>query len=51
VPQANEILKEMKVELVSDGLSVQFVPDAKDLDECRQLGQRVAERLVAIVDS
>ena len=50
VPQANEILKEMKVELVSDGLSVQFVPDAKDLDECRQLGQRVAERLVAIVD-
>ncbi len=50
VPQANEILREMKVELVSDGLSVQFVPDAKDLDECRKLGQRVAERLVATVD-
>jgi flavorubredoxin len=51
VSQANAILKEMKVELVSDGFSVQFVPDEKDLDECRKLGQRVAERLVEMVDS
>ncbi len=50
VPQINAILKEMKVELVSEGLSVQFVPDEKDLDECRKLGQRVAERLEATVD-
>jgi len=40
----------MKVELVSDGFSVQFVPDEKDLDECRKLGQRVAERLVETGD-
>lgn len=50
VPQINAMLKEMKVELVSDGLSVQFVPEEKDLDECRKLGQRVAERLGATVD-
>ena len=50
VPQINAMLKEMKVELVSDGLSVQFVPDEKDLDECRKLGQRVAGRLGATVD-
>jgi flavorubredoxin len=50
VPQINAILKEMKVELVSEGLSVQFVPEEKDLDECRKLGQRVAERLEATVD-
>jgi flavorubredoxin len=50
VPQINAILKEMKVELVSDGLSVQFVPDEKDLDECRKLGKSVARRLAATVD-
>ncbi len=50
VPQINAMLKEMKVELVSDGLSVQFVPDEKDLDECRKLGKSVARRLAATVD-
>ena len=50
VPQINAILEEMKVELVSDGLSVQFVPDEKVLDECRELGKSVAERLVTMVD-
>ena len=49
VPQANAMLNEMKVELVSDGVSVQFVPDEKDLDGCRKLGQRVAARLAETV--
>ena len=49
VPQINAILETMKVELVSDGLRVQFVPDEKDLDECRELGKSVAARLVEMV--
>ncbi len=47
VAQVNAMLEEMKVELVSDGLSVQFVLDEERLEECRALGQSVAERLVA----
>ncbi len=50
VSHVNAILEEMKVELVSDGLSVQFVPDEKVLDECRELGKSVAARLTEMVD-
>ncbi|MFH1865648.1 MAG: flavodoxin domain-containing protein [Candidatus Eisenbacteria bacterium] len=50
VAQINAILQKMEVELVSDGLRVQFVPDEKDLDECRELGKSVAARLVEMVD-
>jgi flavorubredoxin len=34
VPKINAILEKMKVDLVSDGVRVQFVPDEKDLEEC-----------------
>ena len=50
VSQVNAILKEMNVELVSDGLSVQFVPDETSLDKCRELGKFVAARLTEMVD-
>jgi flavorubredoxin len=50
VPQINAILEKMKVELVSEGIRVQFVPDERDLDECRELGKTVASRLVEMVN-
>jgi flavorubredoxin len=50
VAQTNAILEKMNVELVSDGLRVQYVPDEKDLNQCRELGKSVAARLVEIVN-
>ncbi|MFH1690220.1 MAG: flavodoxin domain-containing protein [Candidatus Eisenbacteria bacterium] len=50
VAQINAIFEKMKVELVSEGLRVQFVPDEKDLNECRELGKSVAARLVEMAD-
>ncbi len=41
----NDLLKQMKVELVSDGVKVQYVPDDNALNECRALGVLVADRL------
>jgi len=49
VAQVNDVLRDMKVELVSDGVSVRFVPDEEALEECRGLGRAVAERLKATV--
>ncbi len=40
-----EVLKEMGVELVGDGLKVKYVPDDDALAQCRLLGEQVAERL------
>jgi hypothetical protein len=39
----------MKVEQVAEPLKVRYVPDDDALDECRQLGAKVAERLVSNV--
>jgi flavorubredoxin len=43
--QLNDMLAEMKVEIVSEPLSVKYVPDKQDLARCRQLGELVANRL------
>jgi hypothetical protein len=40
----------MKVELVSEGLRVQYVPKADDLERCRQLGLKVAEKIKDLPD-
>ena len=39
------ILEEMKVELVAEPVTVNFVPDSEALGKCHELGVRVAERL------
>ncbi len=46
VGQISKILTQMKVELVDEGLDVQYVPDAAALGRCRALGERVAKVLV-----
>lgn len=45
----NEYLKEMGVELISEGLSVKYVPKAKDLENCFTLGKTIGEKLDQIV--
>ena len=44
----NGILTEMKVELVSDGIKVKYVPDRVVLEDCYQLGVKVADKLKEI---
>jgi len=41
----NAHLEEMNVELVSDGIRVQYVPDAEDLEKCFQFGAHIASEL------
>lgn len=47
VKQVHETLKAMKVDLVGDGLKVQYVPDDDDLKHAYALGLSVAEKLMA----
>ena len=41
----NEFLKSMNVDLISDGVKANYVPDADALDECCSLGTALAETL------
>ncbi|MFA4986954.1 MAG: FprA family A-type flavoprotein [Candidatus Brocadiia bacterium] len=45
VKQLEGLLKDMKVEIVSDSVNVKYVPDATDLDSCFALGVSVARKL------
>ena len=49
VGHLNEFLKKMKVDLVSEGISVKYIPDEKALSECRSLGKDISDRLKEIV--
>ena len=49
VGQVSAILEKMKVELVGEGLRVQYVPTEEDLEQCRALGETVAKRLLETV--
>jgi flavorubredoxin len=46
VAQIEEMLREMKVELVAEGVKAIYVPDAEVLARCRVLGETVAARVV-----
>jgi flavorubredoxin len=45
VRQLDKLLTEMGVELVGEGLQVQYVPDERALLRCRSLGGEVAAKL------
>jgi len=49
--QLNETLAAMKIELVSDGIKVKYVPDAEALAHCYALGQQVAEAVLEKIRS
>lgn len=44
----NEMLRAMKVELVSEGVSVRYVPGPDALAQCASLGATVAQRLATL---
>ncbi len=46
----NTWLEEMKVELVGEGVRVNYVPKTSDLERCRQLGLDVAKRIKDLPD-
>ncbi len=45
VKHLNQVLEKMGTELVHQGLKVKYVPDAKALEDCRQLGKLVAKKV------
>jgi flavorubredoxin len=49
--QCADILTDMKIDLVSEPLTVRFVPDDDALTKCRELGLKVAGRLREIVEA
>jgi flavorubredoxin len=46
----NSWLEDMKVELVGEGVRVNYVPRADDLERCRQLGLEIAKRIEGLPD-
>ncbi len=49
VRQLNEYLEDMSVELVSEGVKVKYVPGNEDLQQCRELGKNVGEKLIELI--
>ncbi len=45
VKRINAELEEMKCEVIDPGIRIEFVPDEKGLDACRELGKKIAGRL------
>jgi flavorubredoxin len=47
--QINDILAEMKVEIVAEPVKAKYVPDSDSLSECFSLGVKVAEKLKEVL--
>jgi flavorubredoxin len=47
----NDYLEQIKVEIVSEPLNLQFVPDAEGIEQCRRFGEAVAARLKEVVQN
>jgi flavorubredoxin len=45
VKEIEGVLKESGIEVVQPGLSVQYVPDEKELQECYQYGKDFAQKI------
>jgi len=51
VSHVTEVLTAMKVELISDGVKVKYVPGADALAQCAALGRQLAEAVIAKIRS
>ena len=49
VKQVHDILVDMGLDVIGDGLKVKYVPDEPALAECRRLGTEIASRMAAKV--
>lgn len=47
VPQINEVLDEIKMQRVGDGVRIQYVPNQDQLKECEEYGKRIAQETLA----
>jgi flavorubredoxin len=45
VGQLTDLLRQMDVEVIDEGVAAVYVPDVEALERCRTLGRRVADRL------
>lgn len=45
VKHVEKVLEEMKVELVCEGIKTKYVPDQKELERCRALGESISSKL------
>ena len=41
----NKEFKEMKLDIIDEGVKVQYVPDENDLNRCFELGVKIAKKL------
>ncbi len=46
VKQINQYFEAMKLEIVDEGLRIQYVPDADALETCFQFGRKIGERII-----
>lgn len=42
----NAALEDMKIEVIEEGIKVKYVPNQEQLEECRNLGRRVGQRVL-----
>ncbi len=42
----NAALKDMKIEVIEDGLRLKYVPDPEQLEECVEMGRRIGKRVL-----
>lgn len=48
VKQINQYFESMKLEIVDEGLRIQYVPDADALETCFQFGRKIGERIISM---
>jgi flavorubredoxin len=46
----NSALLEMKIDVIEEGLRLKYVPDASNLEECREMGKRIGQAVLNSCD-
>lgn len=46
----NSALQEMKIDVIEEGLRLKYVPDAGNLEECREMGKRIGQAVLNSCD-
>jgi len=51
IPQIEKYFEEMKIDIASDSVRVQYVPTEDDLVKCREMGIEIGNKVIANVDA